>query len=176
MKTIITLIVGSFLLFGCSTSKNLKKIESADVKQKLEISESKNLNEEVPKENELIKQVKIETEETLFFTLDRIYFEYDSAVLTSEAKKILAENAKKLEENPELKIVIEGHCDERGTSEYNLALGEKRAESVRKYLVTYGISSNRISTISYGKEKPLVNGFGEEVWSKNRRAEFVPKN
>jgi len=74
--------------------------------------------------------------------------------------------------NPDSEISVEGHCDERGTAEYNLALGERRAESAKKYLNALGIESDRIDTISYGEEKPAVEGSGEEVWSQNRRAEF----
>jgi peptidoglycan-associated lipoprotein len=83
--------------------------------------------------------------------------------------------AKGLREHPEAQILIEGHCDERGTVEYNLALGDRRAKAVKDYLVALGIDSSRLSTISYGKERPLDDGHNESAWAKNRRAEFVRK-
>lgn len=108
--------------------------------------------------------------------LQRIHFEFDSAELTPEAQQTLAENARTLEQNPEIDILIEGHCDERGTVEYNLALGERRALAARNYLVNYGISPDRITIISYGKERPLDPRHTPEAWQKNRRAEFVILN
>jgi peptidoglycan-associated lipoprotein len=87
--------------------------------------------------------------------------------------EILKENAALLHKYPKVKIQIEGHCDERGTNEYNLALGERRANSTRNYLISLGISPDRISTISYGEERPLDPGHNEEAWAKNRRAHFV---
>ena len=86
---------------------------------------------------------------------------------------ILKENAELLKKYPKVKIQIEGHCDERGTNEYNLALGERRANSTKNYLVSLGISPDRISTISYGEEKPLDPGHNEEAWAKNRRAHTI---
>jgi peptidoglycan-associated lipoprotein len=103
------------------------------------------------------------------------FFDYDDASLRDDAKNALETNAKYLERNDGERIVIEGHCDERGSVEYNLALGEKRARAARDFLVSYGISTGRITTISYGKERPFDPGHGEEAWAKNRRAHFVAK-
>ena len=105
--------------------------------------------------------------------LKDIYFDYDKYEIRQEDEGILKENAAFLKENPKMKIQIEGHCDERGTAEYNLALGERRANHTKKYLVSLGITLDRISTISYGKEKPLDPGHNEEAWGKNRRAHIV---
>jgi peptidoglycan-associated lipoprotein len=102
-----------------------------------------------------------------------INFDYDKYDLTLEAREILANHARLLKENPEIKIKIEGHCDERGTIEYNLALGENRAYAVKNYLVNYGIDAYRLSTISYGKERPLDTRATPEALAKNRRAAFV---
>lgn len=101
-----------------------------------------------------------------------IHFDFDSYELTAEAKQVLDEVAKYLNEYKTLRIVIEGHCDERGTREYNLALGMKRAEVAKKYLSDLGIAESRVEIVSYGKDKPLIEGSGEEVWSKNRRDQF----
>jgi peptidoglycan-associated lipoprotein len=102
-----------------------------------------------------------------------IYFEYDSFDLTIEAKKVLAEKAGFLNSNSTLKVRIEGNCDERGTEEYNLALGERRAKAAQDYLVFLGIASERLATVSYGEEKPVDGGHNEAAWAKNRRDHFA---
>ncbi|MBA4156297.1 MAG: peptidoglycan-associated lipoprotein Pal [Gemmatimonadetes bacterium] len=104
---------------------------------------------------------------------DLIYFEYDSEQLTAETQDRLREKAAILRANPGVRLRVEGHADERGSTEYNLALGQRRAESVRTFLGGYGISEDRFNTISYGKERPLVEGTGEAAWARNRRAEFA---
>ena len=105
--------------------------------------------------------------------LKDIHFDFDKYDIRREDEEILKENAALLKKNPKMKIQIEGHCDERGTVEYNLALGERRANNTKKYFVSLGISSSRISTISFGKERPLDPGHNEEAWAKNRRAHIV---
>ena len=105
--------------------------------------------------------------------LVNIYFDFDKYFLRPEAKEALQKNARILKANPQIKIKIEGHCDERGTVEYNLALGEKRSRSARDYLINLGIDPGRISIISYGKERPVAMGHNEDAWYKNRRDEFV---
>ena len=105
--------------------------------------------------------------------LTDVFFDFDSFELDAEARSALARNARVLTAEPGVDIVIEGHCDERGTVQYNLALGEKRARETRRYLVSLGVAPERIEIVSYGKERPFVEGTGEEVWSLNRRAHFV---
>ncbi|WP_303722661.1 peptidoglycan-associated lipoprotein Pal [Malonomonas rubra] len=104
--------------------------------------------------------------------LARIHFDFDQYLLTDTAKNILENNAKLLKAAPVVKVKIEGHCDERGSDEYNLALGEKRALATMNYLVSLGVSADRLSIISYGEEMPLDPAKTEEAWAKNRRAEF----
>lgn len=104
--------------------------------------------------------------------LQRIYFDFDQYVLTDEARDTLAGNAAYLKANAGVQVKLEGHCDERGSDEYNLALGERRALAAKNYLVSMGISSGRLDIISYGEEVPLDPRHGEDAWSKNRRAEF----
>jgi len=104
---------------------------------------------------------------------DRVYFNFDQYSLTKKAIKVLSLQAEFLKQETATTITIEGHCDERGTREYNLALGERRASAVKKYLVKNGVSNKRVDTISYGKEKPEFLGKGEKVWSKNRRTVTV---
>jgi peptidoglycan-associated lipoprotein len=105
--------------------------------------------------------------------LKDIHFDFDKYDIRPEDTEILKENAALLMQYPKVKIQTEGHCDERGTNEYNLALGERRANAAKKYLLSLGISPDRISTISYGEEKPLDAGHNEEAWFKNRRGHFV---
>ncbi|MFQ5839612.1 MAG: peptidoglycan-associated lipoprotein Pal [Candidatus Methylomirabilales bacterium] len=105
--------------------------------------------------------------------LKDVFFDFDKAVLRPDAKAALDENLRWLRANVAAKIVLEGHCDERGTNEYNLALGERRAQAVRDYLVAAGIDAGRISTISYGEERPFVLGHDESAWKWNRRGHFV---
>jgi peptidoglycan-associated lipoprotein len=102
-----------------------------------------------------------------------IYFDYDAYVLTAEAKGILNNKAEFLNRYPKVKVTIEGHCDERGTTEYNLALGERRANSAYQYLSNLGVDSQRMTTISYGEERPLSMGQSEDAMAKNRRDHFV---
>lgn len=104
--------------------------------------------------------------------LKRVQFEFDSYLLTSEARKILVENAEVLTEGPQVKVRIAGHCDEHGSDEYNLALSDKRARAALEYLVGLGVSRERLSVIGYGKERPLAAGHDEASWARNRRDEF----
>jgi peptidoglycan-associated lipoprotein len=110
--------------------------------------------------------------EVMRLDLQRVHFDFDKYDLTPSAQRALAQHADALLKHPEFFVLIEGHCDERGTVEYNLALGEKRAEAARDFLVNYGVSPDRIRTISYGKSRPLVAGVDEATWAQNRRDEF----
>ena len=107
---------------------------------------------------------------------DRVFFELDSSTLSSESQHTLDKQASWLKQYPNVNVTVEGHCDERGTREYNLALGERRAAATKKYLSGLGIASSRISTISYGKERPAVIGSDESSWDQNRRAVTVLTN
>ncbi len=107
------------------------------------------------------------------FMTERVYFDFDKSVLKLEAQALLKKKADWLKANAAAKLLIEGNCDERGTAEYNLALGERRAESAKKFLTDLGIDAKRISTISYGEERPLDPRKKEEAWAKNRNAGFV---
>jgi peptidoglycan-associated lipoprotein len=102
-----------------------------------------------------------------------VFFDYDSAELTTDARRVLEENAKWFREYPGVRIIVEGHCDERGTEEYNLALGDRRATAARDYLVQLGIRENLLDAVSYGEERPFVQGSNESAWAKNRRAHFT---
>ncbi|HEY8271566.1 MAG TPA: peptidoglycan-associated lipoprotein Pal [Pseudobdellovibrionaceae bacterium] len=106
--------------------------------------------------------------------LETVHFDYDKSNITAENKKILQGNADWVKKNTASKVQIEGHCDARGSIEYNLALGERRANAVKAYLVSLGVPAARLSVISYGKEKPVESGDSEAAYAKNRRANFLP--
>lgn len=105
--------------------------------------------------------------------LQTVYFSFDSSTLGTEAKDALKANAEFLKANTTVDVQVEGHCDERGGIQYNLALGERRAKSVRDYLAALGVEKSRISVVSYGKEKPSAFGHDESAWGRNRRGNFV---
>ena len=107
---------------------------------------------------------------------DRVFFATNESVLTTASRDTLRKQAEWLRKNSKINVVLEGHADERGTREYNLALGERRANSAKDYLMTYGISGNRISVISYGKERPVDSGSNPLAWSKNRRSVTIKAN
>jgi len=104
---------------------------------------------------------------------ETIYFDFDKSNIRSDQRTAINRNAELMSKYNTIRIRIEGHCDERGTNEYNLALGERRAESAKRYLVDFGISSSKITTISYGEERPVDSGHNETAWAKNRRCEFI---
>jgi peptidoglycan-associated lipoprotein len=161
--------------------------EAARLEREREAREAKERELARLREEELKKPAEGELEKTLvtkkepgiagevFETklLKDIHFDFDKYDIRREDEVVLKENAGFLKNNPKIKVQIEGHCDERGTIEYNLALGERRANNTKKYLVFLGIPSDRISTISYGKERPFDKGHDEQAWAKNRRAHIV---
>jgi peptidoglycan-associated lipoprotein len=109
------------------------------------------------------------------FLNDDVYFDFDSAALSSAAQSVLNQKSQYLLANSAGQVTIEGHCDERGTNAYNLALGDRRAQSAKNFLVKLGVSESRLSAVSFGEEKPVDPGHNEAAWSKNRRAHFVLK-
>jgi peptidoglycan-associated lipoprotein len=106
--------------------------------------------------------------------LETVYFDYDQWSIREDQKAILVQNAEWLKANPAVRLRLEGNCDQRGTAEYNLALGQKRADAVKTFMEGLGVSRNRMETISYGFERPVERGQNEAAWAKNRRVDFVP--
>lgn len=105
--------------------------------------------------------------------LEKVYFDFDSSTLSPKARQALSKNFELLKQHPQGKILVEGHCDERGSDAYNLALGQRRAQAAVNYLITMGVPTSRLSPISYGKEKPADPGHDDAAWAKNRRDEFI---
>ena len=114
-----------------------------------------------------------DSDESELVLKEDIFFEFDKATLTPKARNTLIDNGKWLRMNADVVVTIEGHCDERGTNGYNLALGDRRAENVKTFLIDLGVDDSRLKTISYGEERPLDRGHGEAAWTKNRRAHFL---
>lgn len=129
--------------------------------------------EEQARQAEALRQAEMTAMAKAAFVNEDVHFAFDSSFLDAEAERILAQKAAWLQDNADASVQIEGHCDERGTSAYNLALGERRANAVQQYLTVLGIGADRLSTISYGEEQPLDPGHDEAAWSRNRRAHFV---
>ncbi len=111
--------------------------------------------------------------EGIAFESEDVFFEFDQATLTEESRNLLQKKAGFMKKHPEVQITIEGHCDQRGSGDYNLGLGQKRADSVKNYLQDLGVAGNRMATVSYGKEQPLDPGESEAAWSRNRRGHLV---
>jgi len=128
------------------------------------------LAEEAAKEAEM---ERAEMAAMQMFMNEDIYFDFDSSALGDMAKNVLSRKAEWLRMNTDASVIIEGHCDDRGTSAYNIALGDRRAESAKAFLLDLGIDANQLSSISYGEERPVDTGMNEESWAKNRRAHFV---
>jgi peptidoglycan-associated lipoprotein len=137
-----------------------------------ELARQRALEEERLLQEQQLTQQEMEAVRTRFMN-EFIYFEFDKSRLLPAAQETLRDKADWLRANPEATAIIEGHTDERGTTEYNLALGERRAESAKAFLVDLGISATRLTTISYGEERPIDPRSNEEAWARNRRAQFV---
>ena len=152
------LLVGFLFLSGCET---IGGASSSSDSPSYEYGDSRQANLQAYLQNEIG---------------DRVYFETDKHNITSASAFVLESQANWLKSTPGFQLIIEGHCDERGTREYNLALGERRANAAKDYLITYGISADRISVISYGKERPVDSGSNPLSWSKNRRSVTVKAN
>ena len=152
LKNILLVIFATLILSACSTAKKSGDIDGDVYTGKETV---KFLASGVP---------------------DRVFFATNESVLTTASRETLRKQAAWLRKNSDITIVLEGHADERGTREYNLALGERRANAAKDYLMTYGISSNRISVLSYGKERPVDSGSNPLAWSKNRRSVTVKAN
>jgi len=171
LKTIASLLV-IFSLSACFSSSQNDQVDF-DVDPNMAFDESGDFDVVADEDmaNEINAQTQQEIEEVE--VSDRIFFGLDQNSLSAEAQSTLDTQAAWLKSDYGINVVIEGHCDERGAREYNIALGERRAEAVKDYLVSAGVSASRIKTVSYGKEKPAFVGSGEGIWSKNRRAVTV---
>jgi peptidoglycan-associated lipoprotein len=185
-RKLIIYILAAMLLFAVPFFAGCAGCQQTDTQQEEEVAtqedtmeeETKVEDMEPPKEEEMEEKMEEAKEEVQAIDPSEfidVFYAYDKAELTSESRDKLENNADLLKAFPMAKIVIEGHCDERGTNEYNLGLGERRAAAAKDYLVSLGIDAGRIDTISYGEEKPFAKGSTESAWKQNRRAHFALK-
>jgi len=171
----VIVLLSIFVLWGCpkkaevTTAPEPQK-EAAPAPAKEE-QKAAPMQEQVT--TEMPAQAPIERAATVSAGLQPIYFDFDKSFVRDDARSIMKANAEWLKANPKVKIRIEGNCDERGTKEYNQALGQRRATSAKKYFTDMGISAKRISLISYGKEKSVCSEHTEDCWQKNRRDDFM---
>ncbi len=166
---VIMVTISMFALWGCPKKAEVTATPEA---QKEEVAPA----EAKPEAVEAKPEVKEEAKERAAAGaegLQPVYFDFDRSFIRDDAKSAMRANADWLKANPKVKVKIEGNCDERGTKEYNQALGQRRASSAKKYLTDLGISGSRISLISYGKEKPICTEQNEDCWQKNRRDDLV---
>ncbi len=161
IKKIFLLLMFGIMVVGCAKRQTVKPVESAPPAAQEPISAG---------------QSSRHTDWQSAQELATVYFDYDKSSLLSDARKTLKTNAQYLKAHTDLNVLVEGNCDERGTIEYNLALGDRRASTVLKYYTKLGISKKRIAVISYGKEKPVDPGHDEAAWQKNRRVETKVRN
>ena len=187
---VIAVFLGVIIISGCSQKKIVQP--SAGIEQKEDLASGKQSTSDTSKkdatkstatdskeflsEKQIAKaqpKESVSSMEELQAGLKDVHFDFDKYDISPEAQAILKEAAAAISKNDKARLMVEGHCDERGTNEYNLGLGDKRANSVKVYLGSLGIPSGRIETISYGEEKPVCNESSEECWSKNRRAHLA---
>ncbi|MFH0843983.1 MAG: peptidoglycan-associated lipoprotein Pal [Pseudomonadota bacterium] len=181
LLTVLAFACSSLLLMTSCAKKQVKTEETApapaakpaapEAKAKDDEAYRKAEAERQARLRELEKEARMRAEMEAFMS-ENIYFDFDKSDLGPEAQTILKKKAAWSRENTRFFVRIEGHCDERGTNEYNLALGERRAQSAKKFLVALGVPDDRIRTISYGEERPADPGHNEAAWAKNRRDEF----
>ncbi len=170
------LVAGLFLTVSCAQKTVVSEPTTIEDKAKADAAAKAAAQAEQDRirAQQLEAQAKIAAAKSRFVN-QNIHFEFDSAELSSMAKMLLKEKAAWLAANPSVSVTIEGHCDDRGTTVYNLGLGERRAIAARNYLADLGIADSRLSKVSFGEEKPLDMGTSEEAYRKNRRAQFVIK-
>ena len=182
----VVLIFGLTIFSGCAEKKSVvtnsaaQEQEVAPAQKAAQTTDASKLSDTInpndsTNQNDTIrgKSASLETTAIPETSVRDINFDFDSSIIRPDAREILIVNADFLLKNRISSIVIEGHCDERGTAEYNMALGQRRAQETKKYLVNLGIKESTITTISYGEERPLDPGNTEEAWAKNRRAHFL---
>jgi peptidoglycan-associated lipoprotein len=185
-RAVLSLLLAAVLAAGCSKQQTVKSGDAsgeaapsaapapgAEAIREAPVSEAKPAESTVLAAKAAEAGVAVTQEKPSRFA--DVHFDFDKSDLKEEGKKTCQAVADYMKKNPKAKVTIEGHCDERGSAEYNLALGERRAVAVKNYLVSLGVPKGAISTVSFGKERPLDPGHNEEAWAKNRRAHFLLK-
>ena len=165
---IVALLMGSFACHK-KTEEVAAPVEAAEP---AEVEEPQQIEREEPPVIEVEEEPEADVFDPSKYQLDDVYFDFDKSDLRDDTRQALNRYAQVLKANSDLMVLVEGHCDERGTEEYNMGLGERRASRVFDYLVSLGVSAGRMDTISYGELRPKSMGHNEEVWAQNRRAHF----
>ena len=177
LKNAFLVVMFGIIVTACATKKSVKTTESTTSSTKAAETQKADPIEKVDALMQVDVYVGSDTVGELASGVpDRVFFATNEIILTTASRETLRKQAAWLRKNSKITIVLEGHADERGTREYNLALGERRANAAKDYLITYGISADRISVISYGKERPVDSGSNPLSWSKNRRSVTVKAN
>jgi len=172
-------VLSIFVFWGCpkkaevTSAPETQKEAAPPVKEEPKVEQKAEPVKEEPRPDTAAQEEAKELAATAKAGVQPIYFDFDRSFVRDDAKAVMKANAEWLKANPKAKLRIEGNCDERGTREYNQALGQRRAASAKKYLTDLGISAKRISLISYGKEKPACSESTESCWQKNRRDDFI---
>ena len=175
---IVLITISSAMFFTASCAQKMVQTETVPATQQ-EVSKASDKSTKDTDQNKQSEKDRLRAEQATRkvagnrVVSESVYFAFDSALLSEQAQQILSSKADYLRTYSEVMVTVEGHCDERGTDAYNIALGERRAEAVKNFLVDLGISANRLNTISYGEERPVALGQNEVSWAKNRRAQFV---
>ena len=168
-KVFMVLTLGAAItmtgFIGCSSKKKVVEAPKETVKPAPKKPEPPKVVPKAPEKKEAAVPADLK--------FQTVYFDFDNAAIRSDQRNVLTKNAQLLNQYKTVKVRLEGHCDERGTEEYNMALGQRRADAVERFLSDYGISGARVSSISYGEMRPAASGQGESSWSKNRRCELV---
>ena len=177
-KNTFLVLMACIVLSACATKKEVGTQTTTTTEAKTETTETKAEAIE-PIAGQMQGDVYTGTDSVGYLAegvKDRVFFATNESILTTASRETLRAQAAWLRKNPDVTVVVEGHADERGTREYNLALGERRANAAKDYLMTYGVSSDRITVLSYGKERPVDSGSTPLAWSKNRRSVTVKAN
>ncbi len=179
LKNVFLVVIFGLIVTACATKKSVKTTESSTTKAEEKAAETQKADP-IEKLDALMQgDVYIGSDtvgELASGVPDRVFFATNETILTTASRETLRKQAAWLRQNPDVTVVVEGHADERGTREYNLALGERRANAAKDYLMTYGVSSDRIKVLSYGKERPVDSGSNPLSWSKNRRSVTIKEN
>lgn len=163
-------IILGLVVFGGCAKKVATTTQAVEVKERPVAPPAGEVQKVEPP---MVQEQPIVREPEGFFNLADIYFDFDRSNIRADARQVLEKNAQWFKQNPGVRVKIEGHADERGTTEYNLALGQRRAEATKRFLMTLGVEPSRLSTISYGEERPICTDHREDCWSQNRRAHFL---
>lgn len=172
--SISLVLILPIMFFTASCSKKAVKTEqAATIEPEVQKEPDTQMAPDQSAEEAAAREAAVREDAEKAFVNEKVHFAYDSSDLSRHARQILSSQAEYLRTNSDISVTVEGYCDDRGTDAYNMALGERRAESVKDFLIHQGIGPDRLNTVSYGEERPVAMGQNEAAWAQNRRAQFV---